>query len=201
MVLFADRAHWVSRILDNRETIMSKEMSYQGRLVAVVEVKGGWTTILDGMKQLKVRNSELTSPAAGRANVPAKPGPVRSAKDRPVNKVAKEAKAPKPARDPAAEDTRLVRADTARYVITDDVKTASGRKAIDIGDATAQALRGADLADTYRAASEATGRTQKSLRESYEHLNPGMQRMNLGNLIRGAAAKAAREAAKAAKAA
>lgn len=176
---------------------MSKEMSYQGRLVSVVEVKGGWSTILDGMKQLKVRNSELSAPVAGKANVPAKPGPVRSAKDKKPAKV----KADKPKREPKpkTDDGRLVKPDLGRYE-TSDVKTASGRKAIDIADPVAIQLRGADLADTYRAASEATGQTQKSLRERYEHLNPGMQRMNLGNLIRGAAAAAEREKAKAAKA-
>lgn len=179
---------------------MSKEMSYQGRLVSVVEVKGGWSTILDGMKQLKVRNSELSAPVGGKANIPAKPGPVRSAKDRKpkAEKPAKAKREPKPKTD---DDGRLVKPDLTRYEVS-DVKTASGRKAIDIADGVAKQLRGLDLADTYRAASEATGETQKALKERYEHLNPGMQRMNLGNLIRGAASKAAREAekAKAAKA-
>lgn len=177
----------------------SKEMSYQGRLVSVVEVKGGWSTILDGMKQLKVRNSELSAPVGGKPNVPAKPGPVRSAKDR------KPAKAQKPKREPKAKDdaadSRLVNPDLSRYEVS-EVKTASGRKAIDIADPVAKQLRGLDLGDTYRAASEATGESMAALHRKYDHLNPGMQRMNLGNLIRGAASKAAREAekAKAAKA-
>jgi hypothetical protein len=176
---------------------MSKEMSYQGRLVSVVERKGGWTTILDGMKTVKVRNSELSAPVGGKANVPAKPGPVRSAKDR-QPKPEKAKREPKAAK---AESDRLVNPDLARYV-TSDVKTASGRKAIDVNDGVAAKLRGLDLADTYRAASEATGESMAGLKRKYEHLNPGMQRMNLGNLIRGAASKAAREAekAKAAKA-
>lgn len=172
---------------------MSKEMSYQGRLVSVVEVKGGWSTILDGMKQLKVRNSELSAPISGKANVPAKPGPVRSAKDQ-------KAKADKPKREPKAakaESDRLVNPDLARYVTSAEVKTASGRKAIDVNDGVASKLRGLDLADTYRAAAEATGESMAGLKRKYEHLNPGMQRMNLGNLIRGAASKAAREAEKA----
>lgn len=176
---------------------MSKEMSYQGRLVAVVEVKGGWSTILDGMKQLKVRNSELSAPVGGKPNVPAKPGPVRSAKDR-------KPKADKPKREPKAakaESDRLVNPDLARYTVS-EVKTASGRKAIDVNDGVATQLRGLDLSETYRAASESTGESMAALKRRYEHLNPGMQRMNLGNLIRGAASKAAREAekAKAAKA-
>lgn len=174
---------------------MKKEMSYQGRIVDVVEVKGGWSTVLDGMKQLKVRNSELSAPVkAGTANVPAKPGPVRSAKDAKADKPKRE---PKPKTD---DDGRLVKPDLSRYEVSAEVKTASGRKAIDIADGVAKQLRGLDIADTYRAAAEATGQTQKALREKYQHLNPGMQRMNLGNLIRGAASAAAREAEKAKKA-
>jgi hypothetical protein len=153
------------------------------------------------MKQLKVRNSELSAvKAPNDGELPAKPGKVRSAKDKP----AKAAKAAKPAREPKAraegvEDTRLVKADLARYVVSDDVKTPSGRKAIDRGDEVATELRGLDLVETYKLASGVTGQTQKALRERYEHLNPGMQRMNLGNLIRGARAAEARDAAKAAK--
>lgn len=174
----------------------NKEMSYQGRIVDVVEVKGGWSTILDGMKQLKVRNSELSAPINGKANVPAKPGPVRTAKDKKPEKAKREPKAAK------AEANRLVNPDLTRYTTSPEVKTASGRKAIDVNDGVAAKLRGLDLGDTYRAASEATGEPMAALKRKYEHLNPGMQRMNLGNLIRGAASKAAREAekAKAAKA-
>lgn len=179
----------------------SKEMSYQGRLVSVVEVKGGWSTILDGMKQLKVRNSELSAPVGGKPNVPAKPGPVRSAKDRKPSKAEKPAKAKREPKPKTDDDGRLVKPDLTRYEVS-DVKTASGRKAIDIADGVAKQLRGLDLADTYRAASDATGESMAALHRKYDHLNPGMQRMNLGNLIRGAASKAAREAekAKAAKA-
>lgn len=173
---------------------MSKEMTYQGRPVSVVEVNGGWSTILDGMKQIKVRNGELSKPA--KTEMPGKPGPVRSAKDK-APKAEKPKREPKPKTD---DDGRLVKPNLDRYVTSDEVKTASGRKAIDVNDEVATSLRGTDLADVYRQASAATGQTQKSLHEKYDHLNPGMQRMNLGNLIRGAASKAARDAEKAAKA-
>lgn len=165
---------------------MSKTATYQGRTVDVVEVKGGWTTILDGMKQIKVRNSELAAAKAEKApkvkvtktNGKAAPKPAKPAR------VAK-------SKDQADEDARLIRADLSRYVVS-DVKTASGRKAIDIGDDVASRLRGADLTDVYRAAAEATGQPMAALHRKYDHLNPGMQRMNLGNLIRGAQSKAAR---------
>ena len=174
---------------------MSKEMKYQGRVVSIVERNGGWSTILDGMKQLKVRNGELSEVTESKK--PAQPK--SSAKP----KADKPAKAKKPSKDteihPTANDGRLVKPDLSRYTVTPDIKTPSGRKAIDIADPVATALRGKDLADAYREAAAATGQTQKGLRERYEHLNPGMQRMNLGNLIRGAASKAAKEQAKAAK--
>lgn len=154
---------------------MSKEMMYNGRTVAVVEVKGGWTTILDGMKQVKVRNGELS--------------PVKA-------KAEKPAKAPKAEKPAKASDERTVKPDLTRYTVH-DVKTASGRRAIDSADAVAAMLRGLDLADVYRTASSETGEAMAALKRRYEHLNPGMQRMNLGNLIRGARSKAAKEAAKA----
>lgn len=169
---------------------MSKTATYQGRTVDVIEVKGGWTTILDGMKQVKVRNSELQ---AAKAEKPAKATKTAT----PKAKAEKPAKAPKAAKPADEGDNRLIKADLSHYVVTAEVKTASGRKAIDIGDSVAAQLRGADISDAYRAASEATGQPMAALRRKYEHLNPGMQRMNLGNLIRGAASKAAKEAAKA----
>jgi hypothetical protein len=175
----------------------AKTALYNGKTVDIVEVKGGWTTVLDGMKQIKVRNSELTAaPVEGRAK------PSRTKAVAAHDAAVKAEKAPKAKKAPLApeDDQRLIKADLTRYVVTGEVKTASGRKAIDIADSVATQLRGADLTDAYRAASEATGLTQKALKAKYEHLNPGMQRMNLGNLIRGAASKAAREAAKEAKA-
>jgi hypothetical protein len=177
---------------------MSKEMTYQGRTVDVVEVNGGWTTILDGMKQIKVRNGELSKVKPKESPLPERPGKLLSSarKEREQKQTPKPKREPKPKSDDA-DDSRLVKPNLDRYVTSAEVKTASGRKAIDINDEVATRLRGLDLADTYREAASVTGQTQKSLREKYEHLNPGMQRMNLGNLIRGAASKAAREAEKA----
>lgn len=177
---------------------MSKEMSYQGRLVAVIERKGGWTTILDGMKQLKVRNTELSTPIDGRPNVPAKTAPPKAAKKTAAKKTAakKAAKAAPKADDQAADQAadRLVKPDLNRYKVS-EIKTASGRKAIDIGDDVATRLRGLDLAEVYEVAAEETGYSTSNLETRYRHLNPGMQRMNLGNLIRGARSKRAKSAA------
>lgn len=172
---------------------MSKSMSYKGREVAVVERNGGWTTILDGMKTIKVRNGELSELKAAKHD----PSETLAKSKARLAKADKPAKAPRQpkAKDENAEDNRLIKADLSRYEVVADVKTASGRKAIDIGDDVAKRLRGADLKDVYREAAHATGVPMTQLHAKYDHLNPGMQRMNLGNLIRGAASKAARAAA------
>jgi hypothetical protein len=49
----------------------------------------------------------------------------------------------------------------------------------------AKTLEGATLDEVYRLGTKATGETQKALKDKYGHLNDGMQRMNLGNRIRG----------------
>lgn len=131
---------------------------YQGNTVAVIAKSGGWTTIkLDGVDK-KVRNSTL------------KPAPV----------VAK--KAAKKAKGPTVLPFVL-----ANYVKTKEIKTKTGRTSVDTGDATAVRLRGQSLEKTFEEASKATGFSVNDLIKRYEKLNPGMQRMNLGNLIRGVA--------------
>lgn len=86
------------------------------------------------------------------------------------------------------EDKVALHPDLERYKTG---KTEDGRRTLDIGDATAKRLRGLDLDAVYKAAGKALGETEKDLRARYRHLNPGMQRMNLGNRMR-AAAKAAK---------
>lgn len=72
-----------------------------------------------------------------------------------------------------------------------EVKTASGRRVYDRADEVADQLRGLDLDAQYALVAKTTGETQKSLRERYAALNPGQQRMNLGNKLRGFARKQA----------
>lgn len=64
------------------------------------------------------------------------------------------------------------------------VKAASGRKSLNNGDATAQMLQGLSLDEIYSKASEILNTKESELRARYLHLNPGQQRMNLGNRIR-----------------
>jgi len=68
------------------------------------------------------------------------------------------------------------------------VKSASGNASLDNGDEVAKSLRELTLDDVYSRASKVLKEPVKALRERYSHLNVGMQRMNLGNRIRGAQA-------------
>lgn len=76
------------------------------------------------------------------------------------------------------------------------VKLENGRVSFDNGDETAQKLRAKSLEEVYDMAAKAADVSVRSLKEKYKNLNPGMQRMALGNRIRAAArAKAEKKAA------
>lgn len=77
-------------------------------------------------------------------------------------------------------------------------KSASGSVSKHSGDIVATLLVGLTLAETYEIASECLDTEVSELQAKYEHLNEGMQRMNLGNRIRGAVNKINRNNEKAA---
>lgn len=85
-------------------------------------------------------------------------------------------------------DARLKRVGGKVYDLSDYVpaKTAEGNTSLNCGDATAKSLAGKTLDDVYKLAAKATGIAEKALRSKYAKLNPGMQRMNLGNRMRAA---------------
>lgn len=64
------------------------------------------------------------------------------------------------------------------------VKNASGHTSYDNGDDVATKLRGKTLDEVYAHAAKALKEPEKDLRAKYKHLNPGMQRMSLGNRLR-----------------
>ena len=77
--------------------------------------------------------------------------------------------------------------EAAKLYVHDKVnKTAGGHVSVDSGDATADALRGMPIDQVYTRASLVLGVPVADLVAKYEHLNPGMQRMNLGNRVRAA---------------
>ena len=73
---------------------------------------------------------------------------------------------------------------------TCDVYLRGDKKSYDNGDEIAQFLRTRALIDVYVSAACLLREDVVLLRQRYAHLNPGQQRMNLGNRIRGAARKA-----------
>lgn len=90
----------------------------------------------------------------------------------------------------------------ARYVVHKGVKTAGGSNAIDNNDQVALELRSRPLDEVYEFAAnhlKTYGITTSvaELKARYNKLNVGMQRMNLGNLIRGAGRKLEAEKRKA----
>ena len=176
-----------------------------GTIIEVVEVKGGWTTCRDIEKgfEFKLRNGKIGEYVAP---------PVEEPKAEPVK--AELAKGPDLC--PSCfllihgdicdhcghiiESNKLIKADLDHYVKGAGV-TNSGRPTVDIDDVVAKALRGDDLEVLYpRVAAwlqlmgrETIGRgskkmevTEENLRRRYSRLNVGMQRMNLGNILRGA---------------
>jgi len=62
----------------------------------------------------------------------------------------------------------------------------SGHGSLDCGDGMAARLRGMALEDVYAEAARVLAEDEKALKARYAHLNPGMQRMNLGNRMRAA---------------
>lgn len=188
---------------------MTKQANFNGTNVNIIAVNGGWTQIqLPDGKEMKVRNgalapvvaapqvaaptttpkeAKMTATAATPAATAAKPvPPVREA--RPAHFVGEVA----PGRVAKIASTAF---NLDKYFVS-DVKTPTGRRTIDCADDVATALRGADIDAVYLNAAQTLGTSVDELRTQYGHLNIGMQRMNLGNRIRGAAAAKTKAEAK-----
>lgn len=75
-----------------------------------------------------------------------------------------------------------IRPDLEKYV---KGVSGSGKRTMNCGDQVAKALEGFTLEEVRAVASKMLEVTQKDLTAKYEHLNPGMQIMNLRNRIRG----------------
>ena len=101
-------------------------------------------------------------------------------------KIANAVKSNKPAKKSKKTEATVVRLTPKleNYVVSEDVKTACGRPAIDNNDKVAADLRGKDLEAVYKAASKHLKVSVADLVAKYKHLNVGMQRMNLGNRMR-----------------
>lgn len=154
-----------------------------GEKVTVVSVSHGWTTVkLESGDIKKVRNSALNTTPSVESKVlpmetqarnlpPARPAaPAHFVGDKSPGRAAK------------IGDTQFK---LDRYFVS-DIKTPSGRRTIDCADDVAANLRGMEIDQVYATAALNLEVSEESLRAQYGHLNIGMQRMNLGNRIRGA---------------
>ena len=146
--------------------------------VEIVSVNGGWTTIraIGQQKTLKVRNGELT-------------GHTEITKATPVTAELVIAKARATARVKMDINERkngkvdpLYLPQYTAYAI--QLADGTKKRSIDKGDDVALTLRKLTLDAVYSTAASSTGISQAGLRDRFAHLNPGMQRMNLGNMIR-----------------
>jgi hypothetical protein len=129
----------------------------------------------------KAATAKLAKP--GKAPVTAKPKAEKPVKAVKAPKVAK----PKVERDPGFKTTDALKEAAKRYTHDKEHKTAGGHVSVNNGDEIATKLIGKDLDTVYAAAAKALKEDEKDLRAKYKHLNPGMQRMNLGNRMRAAA--------------
>jgi hypothetical protein len=93
---------------------------------------------------------------------------------------------PRAKKPPKADDAVHITPDLDKYKVSRDVRTESGAPSVDIGDATAKLLRGKTLDKVYKVVAKLLDASEKSLRDRYTHLNPGQQRMTLGNRLRAA---------------
>lgn len=75
-----------------------------------------------------------------------------------------------------------IKPDVTAYVAG---RSSKGAKVKISGDLVSQLLDGLTLEDTYNLAEKAVGAKHADLRTKYTKLNPGHQRMCLGNLLRG----------------
>ena len=79
------------------------------------------------------------------------------------------------------EEQRLI--DPRPYTY-EKVKAASGKSSLDNGDLVANFLRGKTLEEVYIAAAAVLEMNPETLQIAYDHLNPGHQRMCVGNKLR-----------------
>ena len=146
--------------------------------VEIVAVNGGWTTIraIGQTATLKVRNGELT----GHTEI-TKATPVTAELVIEKAKASARVKMDINERKNGKVDPLYLPQYTAYAIqLADGTK----KRSIDKGDDVALTLRKLTLDAVYSTAASATGISQRGLRDRFAHLNPGMQRMNLGNMIR-----------------
>ena len=151
------------------------QITATAQIVEIVAVNGGWTTVRDADgREFKVRNGALS----------AVPAPVVAAPATEVH--TKAAKAPRTKLPPELRKNGVVDSLYLQFYKSYSVECNDGtvRRSIDNGDEVAAYLRVRTLEEVYKHVAAIVGLSVGDLRNRFEHLNVGMQRMNLGNMLR-----------------
>jgi len=186
----------------NQATITTARVIPTDDLVKILAVKGGWTTVADvgSGREYKVRNSALHSIVETLAkaldlpeDVSTPQTVVRSYNADGTGPVAK-LKAEKAAAAAAARQKLPL--DQRKNGVVDSLylqfyqnysKTVNGQvvRSMDKGDFVAVELRKCEtLEQVYTFVATQMGLSRADLVSRFAHLNVGMQRMNLGNMLR-----------------
>lgn len=175
-----------------------------GQRVTIVSTSGGWTTIINEVGvQSKIRNSKLSCvdilPVAeaepqddfeversefddpDHNDVPDGFNTLNDVKEELIDDL------------PTKRKLRHVKNSTYNPEDMRKLTSAAGNLSYDCGDGVARQLERKSLMEVYEIAAAKLGISQEQLVAKYQHLNPGMQRMNLGNRIRAAASKQMKE--------
>jgi colicin import membrane protein len=127
--------------------------------------------------------------AAAEAKAKAK-ADAKAAKDAEKAKAAAAKKAEREAKAAAraeegAKTTDALKEAAKRFTKDKEHKTAGGNASVHCNDDVAIKLLGKTLDECYGIAAKIAEMPEEDLRKKYAHLNLGMQRMNLGNKMRG----------------
>ena len=153
---------------------MSTQLVLNGKSVEVVQRKGGWITYIDeGGVNRKARATAFEGgSSAKRPRKAAKAAKAKSGRTAVIGNIIHDRSGFKP------------------------YKTEDGAKGLDNGDKVARQLRSLDLDGVYGETARAVRQAkledgtmeeiESNLRKRYGKLNPGQQRMSLGNRLRGA---------------
>lgn len=168
-----------------------------GEAHTVEAVEAGWIKLLDVDRKVRAKDLQTyvhpTPKAEAKAAEKAARAEARAAAKTARDEAKAAAKATRQPRE-RKPGSPVLEFDLNHYQVG-LAKTPSGRKSIDSGDMVAAKFRGLALEDAYQLAADEMFRwavkesdipTIDGLKARYGHLNAGMQRMNLGNLVRGA---------------
>ncbi len=163
----------------NQATITTARVIPTDDLVKILAVKGGWTTVADvgNGREYKVRNSALHSIVETLAKALELPEDVSA----PKTAAAAREKLPLDQRKNGVVDSLYLQ------FYQNYSKTVNGQvvRSMDKGDFVAVELRKCEtLEQVYTFVASQMGLSRADLVSRFAHLNVGMQRMNLGNMLR-----------------